>query len=399
MSKRSILLLSLAISIAIPASCRLAMAEESAPPAKLPESKPAEASNLTPENLTAPPPEIKPRKQERKTNKVQKSANFEQMERHKADGYYAGMSTAPTSIEKGANFEQQQRHDGEGYYREMKATPTEYPKEPEPPKYVPPPAAVVPVLPPRPHDPNEKKFDDDPGKSGSITFERGLKTGKEMLSAHPDYAKRHFKEAMHVQPENPETYPGYIEACQRTNDWSETQHGIEKLVQLQPTMEKDYSWQLGEALFHLNRYDKAVPQLKKSLAYGHHQEQIHRMLLKIAQVQANNVDVCAEYAALCKLKPADYKTHIEFGALLERLAKPQEAIAQYRAATAANPADGATFGRLAYLIMYHNKDYNTAIDCYNKAMAADPGNAKAYQDGIAYCMQQKNPPKPKAKKS
>jgi tetratricopeptide (TPR) repeat protein len=446
-SVRRILLLSLAISIAIPATSGIAFADEqaatpaapaatpatavepapapatpspaaapevtpaptpvAATPAPTPVATPAPAPstpsaeppqlNSSDRNLTAPAPEIKPRKPERKSS-IKKKDNFEQMERHEGDGYYNSIIKAP---EKGANFEQQERH-GEGYYVDVKATPKEYPKEPTPPVYVPPtppPAAVLPVTPRNPGEP-ERKFDDDTGSSGSITFTRHLKTANEMLaSGHNDLAKKHYKEAIHVQPENAETYPGYIESCQKTNDWSETQHGIERYLQMKPEKEREYSWQLGESLFHLQKYDKAVPVLKKSLAYGHHQEQIHRMLLKVAQIQNDNPEVIAEYNALCKVKPNDYQTHMDFAVLLERLSKPQEAITQYRAATNANPTDGRTMGRLAYLMMFHNKDYDGAIGCYNKAMAADPTNAKSYQDGIAYCMQQKQlASQPKTKK-
>jgi Flp pilus assembly protein TadD len=82
----------------------------------------------------------------------------------------------------------------------------------------------------------------------------------------------------------------------------------------------------------------------------------------------------------------------------EVMQKPQDAISHYRSATNANPTDGRTMGRLAYLLMFHNKDFDGAIACYNKAMAADPANAKAYSDGIAYCTQQKElAAKPKKK--
>jgi tetratricopeptide (TPR) repeat protein len=400
-SVRRILFLSLAISIALPATSSIVYGDEQAAtpaapaaPAVTPAPSPAPSTpaaeppqlNSSDRNLTAPAPEIKPHKSERKPAK--KKDNFEQMERHKDDGYYGSMAAPDT---KKANFEQQEKH-GEGYYVEVKPTPKEYPKEPTPPVYVPPtpePAAVVPVTPRNPNEP-ERKFDDDTGSSGSITYTRHVKVANEMLSSgHNDLARKHFKEAINVQPENSEPYPGLIESCQKCNDWSETQHAIEKYLQLVPAKEREYQWQLGEALFHLQRYDKSTPLLKKAAGNGHHQEQIHKMLLKTAQIQNDNAEVLAEYNALCKLKPNDYQTQMDYAVLLERLAKPQEAIAHYRAATNANPTDGRTMGRLAYLIMFHNKDYDGAIAVYNKAMAADPTNAKSYQDGIAYCMQQK----------
>lgn len=380
-SIRRILLLSLALTIAIPATSQVALGDEQ--PVK---SEPP-ALNASPENLTAPPPEIKPRKEK----KSRKKENFEQMERHKDDGYYSSVQTR--DVHKGGDFSMQDRHDGEGYYSEMKPTPKEYPKEPEPPKYVPPtpePAAVVPVQPrPSSSEPG-RKFDDDTGASGSITYTRHIKTANEMLhSGHFDLAKKHFKEAINAQPDNPDAYPGFIEACQKAKDWSETQRSIEKYLTLNPGKERDYRWQVAEALFQMQKFDKSTPELKKALGYGHHQDQIHRMLLKTAQIQNNNAEVVNEYNALCKLKPNDYQTQLDYAALLERLAKPQEAIAHYRAATTANPTDGRTMGRLAYLLMYHNKDYDGAINMYMKAMAADPANAKTYQDGVAYCQQQK----------
>lgn len=401
--KRNGVLLSFALSL-LGCAWNVALADDA--PAAIPAATPAPqaaepakqdapaAAPVKQDTAAAPAAEEskETKKKVREKKPIRKGMNFEQLEKHKDEGYYGSMQTP---MHKGDDYEQIERHkdDKEGYYSIIPQTPKEYhnvtPVPVAPPVVVTPPPVQPPVERPTSSDPG-RKFDDDPGKEGSITYTRHVKTAREMLNGgHFDLAKNHFKEALHILPDQLDVYPDLIEACRKSNDWSEAGRAIQKLEELDPKRAKEYDWQYGEAMFNLVKWDKAQPVLKKSLAHGHHQEQIHRMLLTIAKQQKNNADVLTEYAALTKLKPGDYQLRMDYAAMLELAAKPQEAIAQYRAAINNNPTDGATMGRIAYMLMYHNKDYDGAMAMYNKAIAADPRNAKTYQDGINYCAQQK----------
>lgn len=310
--------------------------------------------------------------------------------RHKDEGYYGNLQP-----QESTQSDSQQRHKDDGYYSDVKSVPAYVPStEAKPIPTNLPPLTTTPVVPipaVRPASAggaSERKFDDDTGSTGSITFTRHVNTAKEMLNTgHPDIAKRHFQDAIKMFPNQADLYQPLYESCVQMRDWSEACRTLEKLFELQPAKERELEWGYGQAQFELRHWDKAVPSLKKAAGYGHHQEQCHKMLLKIAQQQNDSAGVIAEYTALLKLKN-DYNTRVEFANYLDRIGKHPEAIVQYKSAVAIQSTDGPLMARIAYMLMFYNKDYSSAVQFYNKAIQIDPANANNYQQNIAYAQQQ-----------
>ena len=92
--------------------------------------------------------------------------------------------------------------------------------------------------------------------------------------------------------------------------------------------------------------------------------------------------------SLTQTASSDYKTQLDFGNYLEGQGRHAEALAHYKTAADVHPTDGGLLSRIAYMVMYYNKDYNGAINYYTKAMAADPANVNRYQENIKYCQAQ-----------
>jgi tetratricopeptide (TPR) repeat protein len=389
-SCRKVLLLSLALSLGTP---QMAVLAETAAPATATE-QPVAAQATAPEAQPPAQAAEQPAAEEKvsKHTEKQKSEQKGRKGRHEDEGYYGSMQHG----KKDQFSDIQRRHQDEGYYSEIK------PYVPPPPEAAPVPPPQAPVIEQKPElvvppvrpDASGRKFDDDTGATGSITATRHAKQAKELLAnGQFELAKRHFKESLAIVENQPELYPGYWECCTKTNDWSEALRILDKMFEVQPAKKAEFAWAYGQALYQLRRYDKAKVALKDAVKYGKNVDDIHLTLLKIAQQEHNNNDIVAEYNALLKLKPSDYKTQLEFANLLELQGRHAEALSHYKSASNLQPSDGGLAARVAYMLMYYNKDYKGAIAFYSKALAADPGNAQKYQDSIKYCQYQMQPQK------
>lgn len=327
-----------------------------------------------------------------------KDSMSDNQRRHEDQGYYSGTKGKADQERFSDN---QRRHGDEGYYTDVRQYAPPPPEEkpvapPVQPAIVTPPPLIVPPV--GSGQPNDRKLGDDTGATGSITATRHAKQAKDMLnSGHYDLAKSHFRESLQQVPSQLDLYPGYWESCAKTNDWGEARRALEKFFELDSAAKKDYYWAYGQTWFELRNYDKAVPVLREALGYGQHVDDVHADLLKIALNRKDSAGIAAEYAAVLKSKPSDAKTHKEFADWLEVQGRHSEAIAHYKSAVGIDPSDGATAGRLAYMMMFYNKDFHGAINYYQKAVAGDPLNAAKYLQSIEYAKSQIQTSSPKKK--
>lgn len=356
-----------------PTAPAAAPAPQAAAPPPVPTETPAAAPAAASEEGANQDDSGKKKKAASKTKKINPRED---------DGYYKQYSLDEHDKHEFDRHKEQ----GGGYYGPM---PTYKAPPPEAKPILPAVEIVpVPVAVPLKHDGTDRKFKDDPGAVGSITFMRHATQAKELLSTgHYDLAKKHFKEALRINPDDMDLLPGYWETCEKTSDWSESVRTLEHMFSLNPAKEKEYCWAHGEALYELRRWDRAVPTLRKAVTFGRNVDQCHDWLLKIALQQRNTAEQATEYAAILKLRPTDYKMHVDFGNLLETQGRHNEALVQYKAAATAQP-DGALMARIAYMMMSYNKDWNGAMAMYNRATQADPKNAAVYQKSVLYCQAQ-----------
>ncbi|HEY9784205.1 MAG TPA: hypothetical protein V6D17_02310 [Candidatus Obscuribacterales bacterium] len=102
----------------------------------------------------------------------------------------------------------------------------------------------------------------------SVTMMNHVKDAQEAMQAKR-YAEARdaFRLAIAVKDNVPELYIGLYVAAYQAGDFQTVAAALEKLFELNPEAKNQYAGELGEALYHMGRYDEAIPLLKKGLAY------------------------------------------------------------------------------------------------------------------------------------
>jgi Flp pilus assembly protein TadD/spermidine synthase len=85
------------------------------------------------------------------------------------------------------------------------------------------------------------------------------------------------------------------------------------------------------------------------------------------------------YWRAIELRPNDAAPHLNYGVLLSRLGRSQDAIRQYRKAIRLQPDDASAFYNLGQEYLA-TEDYRSAVASLQRATALSPDNAAAYRD-------------------
>lgn len=78
-------------------------------------------------------------------------------------------------------------------------------------------------------------------------------------------ARDEYRIAIGLSPKSVELYEGLYNSAIKAGEWDQVAFAIEKIFELDPKKQPSLSYEYGQALFHLNKYDEAVPWLKKAL--------------------------------------------------------------------------------------------------------------------------------------
>jgi tetratricopeptide (TPR) repeat protein len=107
---------------------------------------------------------------------------------------------------------------------------------------------------------------DDTGSTGSVTITKHANNAAKAF-AQQDYAtaKAEYREAISLSPTTMEFYIGLYDVCAQTHEWDQVAFALERMFDLDPSKKKQLGAQYGEALYHLKRYDEAIPVLKQAL--------------------------------------------------------------------------------------------------------------------------------------
>jgi len=62
-----------------------------------------------------------------------------------------------------------------------------------------------------------------------------------------------------------EFYEGLYNTCMKSGEWDQVAYALEKIFAIDPSQKIAHSYEYGQALFYLNRYDEAIPYLKSAL--------------------------------------------------------------------------------------------------------------------------------------
>jgi tetratricopeptide (TPR) repeat protein len=103
----------------------------------------------------------------------------------------------------------------------------------------------------------------------SVTLIRHTNKAADYYNAG-DYgrARDEYRTAIGLSPKSVELYEGLYNACIKNGEWDQVAFAIEKIFELDPKKQPALSYEYGQALYHLNKYDEAVPWLKKALTYA-----------------------------------------------------------------------------------------------------------------------------------
>jgi tetratricopeptide (TPR) repeat protein len=78
-------------------------------------------------------------------------------------------------------------------------------------------------------------------------------------------AKEEFRFCIGQRPTSMEYYEGLYNTCMRSGEWDQVAYALDKMFAIDPSQKTALAYQYGQALFHLNRFDEAIPYLKTAL--------------------------------------------------------------------------------------------------------------------------------------
>lgn len=78
-------------------------------------------------------------------------------------------------------------------------------------------------------------------------------------------AKKEFRFCIEQKPNSLENYEGLYNTCMRTREWDQVAFALEKMIALDPSRKQSLAYDYGRAVFHVNRFDEAIPYLKTAL--------------------------------------------------------------------------------------------------------------------------------------
>jgi len=78
-------------------------------------------------------------------------------------------------------------------------------------------------------------------------------------------AKDEFRFCIGQRPASMEYYEGLYNTCMKSGEWDQVAYALEKMFAIDPSQKVAHAYEYGQALFHLNRFDDAIPMLKNAL--------------------------------------------------------------------------------------------------------------------------------------
>ncbi len=112
-----------------------------------------------------------------------------------------------------------------------------------------------------------KAADMDPGLFGSVTVQRFAEDAARALKAR-DHAKAMnlYRKCIGLDSNEKLFYFGLYKSAAGAGLWDQAAFALEQIVEKDPSAKAKMNYEFGEAMYHLNRYDEAVPMLKAALA-------------------------------------------------------------------------------------------------------------------------------------
>ncbi len=144
---------------------------------------------------------------------------------------------------------------------------------------------------------------DDTGFFGSVTVQRHAEDAAKSWTKG-DYVKamHTYRKCIGLDPKESLFYYGLYSAAAHANLWDQAAFAIEQLVEQDPSIKPKLTYEYGEALYHQNRYDEAVPLLKTALATAD-QESIVKAKMKSLMIKSIPPTVKNEIGSIAVAPP------------------------------------------------------------------------------------------------
>lgn len=123
------------------------------------------------------------------------------------------------------------------------------------------------------------------------TLQEQLELALEAMKRHNwEGARRHYRAASLIAPNQFDFYPKYYDACTRTGYWGEAQDVAAKLVQTSPENERLFIEKYADALVASRNSDKAIEVLRRALQLSVDGKQKTRLYHALLQIGINKHD-------------------------------------------------------------------------------------------------------------
>ncbi len=109
--------------------------------------------------------------------------------------------------------------------------------------------------------------DGDVGIYGSVTTSQAARSAAQALRRRDwSAAQTEYKKALGFDSAQEDFYYGLYESSRQLKQWDHVARALEELFKKKPSLKNELSFEYGECLYNLNRFDEAEPLLKQSLS-------------------------------------------------------------------------------------------------------------------------------------
>jgi tetratricopeptide (TPR) repeat protein len=220
-------------------------------------------------------------------------------------------------------------------------------------------------------------------------------------------ADANFRKAIAAEPNNPLPYSKLAELRMVKKDYAEADNLIEQALAKDPAyvpavrllvalygLDKrtdkiiarvseqiakvpqisDYYSILGDVQLHQNKFQDSVQSLTKAIELDKKNQEAWELLGKAHAAAGSMPEAISTYEQWSKSDPYQAKSHILLGQIFEGQKEWEKAQVQYRQALDISPDNGIAANNLAFLMLEHNGDIQTALGLAVKARRAMPDN-------------------------
>ncbi|MFB8797813.1 MAG: tetratricopeptide repeat protein [Microcoleus sp.] len=208
-------------------------------------------------------------------------------------------------------------------------------------------------------------------------FHRSLGEVLQRVGKHQE-AIASYRQAIELQPKFSKAYHNLGNALSQLKQWPEAIASYRQAIELNPNFPTAY-YRLAEALKQLGETESAIAAYRQAIELNPNNPDCHHSLGELWRQQGKYEDAIACYRRAIELQPKFFKAYNQLGNVLGQLKQWEEAIASYRLAIELNPNTPELHFSLGELWQQQGK-HEEAIVAYRQATELQPKFSKAYHN-------------------